>query len=197
MPSPTKALLDANVLFSNHLRNLLLQMAQNDMFDVKWSAMIETEWLRNMKPRTRQRIEAYTLALIRTEFADALVTGFKEREVGNTDAGDRHVASAAAAIAPCVLVTDNLKHFDADTLRALDVTVRSPDDFLCDLFEAKPKVIDAVTREACANLMKPVQPGRIFGYAREPMQSPEVWRGASRLDTAGAPCQGVEDFHQA
>jgi hypothetical protein len=155
MPSPTKALLDANVLFSNHLRNLLLQMAQNDLFDVKWSAMIEHEWLRNMKPRTRLRIEAHTLPLIRTEFADALVTGFDpDREVGKTDAGDRHVASASAAIAPCSLVTDNLKHFDVDALQALDVTVRSPDDFLCELFKAKPEVIEAVTREACANLTK-------------------------------------------
>jgi hypothetical protein len=34
MPGPVKALLDANVLYSNHLRNLLLQMAQNDLFDV-------------------------------------------------------------------------------------------------------------------------------------------------------------------
>jgi hypothetical protein len=155
MPSPTKALLDANVLYSNHLRNLLLQMAQNDLFDVKWSAMIEDEWLRNMQPRTRQRIESYTLRLIRIKFADALVTGFEpDREVGKTDAGDRHVASAAAAIAPCVLVTDNLKHFDADALQALDVTVRSSDDFLCDLFKAKPEVVDAVTREACANFKK-------------------------------------------
>jgi hypothetical protein len=155
MPSPTKALLDANVLYSNHLRNLLLQMAQNDLFDVKWSAMIQDEWLRNMKPRTRSRIESHTLPLIRKGFADAQVTGFDpDREVGKTDAGDRHVASAAAAIAPCVLVTDNLKHFDADALQALDVTVKSPDDFLCELFKAKPEVVDAVTREACANLTK-------------------------------------------
>jgi hypothetical protein len=33
MPRPVKALLDANVLYANHLRNLLLQLAQNDLFD--------------------------------------------------------------------------------------------------------------------------------------------------------------------
>ena len=153
MPNPIRALLDANVLYSNHLRNLLLQMAQNDLFDAKWSAMIEEEWLRNMKPRTRERIESRTLPLIRTWFADTLVTGFDPaREAGETDAKDRHVASAAVAIAPCVLVTDNLKHFDAQALQALGVTVRSPDEFLCDLFEEKPEVVDAATREAAANL---------------------------------------------
>lgn len=113
MPSPTTALLDANVLYSNHLRNLLLQMPYNDLFDAKWSATIEEEWPRKT-PRTRQRIESHTLRLIRKGFAKALVSGFDpDREFGKTDAGDRHVASAAAAIAPCILVTDNLKHFDA------------------------------------------------------------------------------------
>jgi hypothetical protein len=50
MLSPVKALLDANVLYSNHLRNLLLQLAQNDVFDARWSELIEQEWLRNMEP---------------------------------------------------------------------------------------------------------------------------------------------------
>jgi hypothetical protein len=56
MLSPVKALLDANVLYSNHLRNLLLQLAQNDVFDARWSELIEQEWLRNMEPSTRARI---------------------------------------------------------------------------------------------------------------------------------------------
>jgi hypothetical protein len=50
MPSPVRALVDANVLYSNHLRNLLLQIAQNDAFEVHWTAEIEDEWLRNMEP---------------------------------------------------------------------------------------------------------------------------------------------------
>jgi hypothetical protein len=153
MPNLIKALLDANVLYSNHLRNLLLQMAQNDLFDAKWSEMIEQEWLRNMEPRTRERIESRTLPLTQTWFADALVTGFDpNRPVGKTDAKDRHVASAAVAIAPCVLVTDNLKHFDFGALKALGVVVQSPDNFLCGLFDAKPDAIEAATREAAANL---------------------------------------------
>ena len=54
MLNSVRALLDANILYSNHLRNLLLQIAQNDLFDPKWSALIEEEWLRNMEPRTRR-----------------------------------------------------------------------------------------------------------------------------------------------
>jgi hypothetical protein len=155
MTRPIRALLDANVLWSNHLRNRLLQMAENEPFEAKWSAMIEQEWLRNMTPRTRGRIEAVTLPLIRKWFGDALVTGFDtDREIGRTDAGDRHVASAAAAIAPCVLVTNNLRHFDVEALETLGVTVQTADAFLSALFDAQPEVVEAATREATANLTK-------------------------------------------
>ncbi len=155
MPNPTTALLDANVLCSNHLRNLLLQIAYNDLFDVKWSAAIQDEWLRNMQPATQKHISSYTLRLIGEAFPNALVGGFDpHREIGKTDAGDRHVASAAASIAPCILVTDNLRHFDVHAIQALDVIVKSTDAFLCDLFQAKPEVVETATREACANLKK-------------------------------------------
>ena len=67
MPSPVKALLDANVLYSNHLRNLLLQLAQNDLFDARWSERIEQEWLRNMEPLTRERIASSTPQEVRSD----------------------------------------------------------------------------------------------------------------------------------
>jgi hypothetical protein len=62
MPRPVKARLDANVLYSNHLRNLLLQLAQNDLFDARWSERIEQEWLGTMEQRTRERSLNYRRA---------------------------------------------------------------------------------------------------------------------------------------
>jgi hypothetical protein len=61
MLTPVRALLDANVLHSNHLRNLLLQLAQNDVFDARWSALIEEEWLRNLEPPIRNRVASNTI----------------------------------------------------------------------------------------------------------------------------------------
>jgi hypothetical protein len=153
MPSPVKALLDANALYSNHLRNLLLQLAQNDVFDARWSERIEHEWLGAMEEQTRERIAARTIPLIRSGFPGALVDGFDpERVIGATHWKDRHVASAAAAIAPSVLVTNNLKDFDFEALAALGVKVKNPDDFLTDLFDANPALVEAGTREAAGNL---------------------------------------------
>jgi hypothetical protein len=155
MLSPVKALLDANVLYSNHLRNLLLQLAQNDVFDARWSELIEQEWLRNMEPSTRARIAKNTVPLIRDGFPGAIIGGFDpDRIIGKTHWKDRHVASAAAAIAPSVLVTENLKDFDFAELAALDVAVQTPDDFLADLFDANPALVEAATREAHDNLKR-------------------------------------------
>ena len=54
----------------------------------------------------------------------------------------------------CLLVTSNLKDFDFAALAALGVKVQSPDDFLADLFDANPALMEAVTREAAANLTR-------------------------------------------
>ena len=51
-------------------------------------------------------------------------------------------------------MTNNLKDFDFAALAALGVTVQSPDDFLTDLFDANPALVEAVTREAAANLTR-------------------------------------------
>ncbi|UZE50003.1 PIN domain-containing protein [Rhodopseudomonas sp. P2A-2r] len=152
---PATALLDANVLFSGHLRNLLLQLAANDVFVVKWSPRIEDEWLRNMPAETRERIVTGTVPIIRELFPDAYVNDFDpERSIGRTDPKDRHVASAAVAVAPSVLVTFNLKDFDVAALEVLGVRVLSPDQFLSEVFESGPAIVDAATREAAANLSR-------------------------------------------
>jgi hypothetical protein len=152
---PVTALLDANVLPSNHLRNLLLQLASNDVFIVKWSPLIEDEWLRNTPAQTRDRIAARTFPLIKEHFPDAHVTSFDpERVIGATNWKDRHVASAAATLAPSVLVTLNLQDFDIAALAAIKVAVRSPDDFLTELFASGPEIVEAAARDAADNLTR-------------------------------------------
>ena len=68
----TKALLDANVLWSGHQRNLLLQLAIQETISVYWTADILEEWLSNVDAALRTRLEARTLPLMRLHFPDAL-----------------------------------------------------------------------------------------------------------------------------
>jgi hypothetical protein len=154
-PPPSKALLDANVLFSIHQRNLLLQIASNNLFSVAWTALIEDEWLRNLEERTRARVAARTIPLIRSHFPQALVGGFDPSlAIGRTDPKDRHVAAAAAHIAPCFLLTWNLRHLDIEELARRNVTVETPDDFLARLYDKNPEPLHDAVREAHANLTK-------------------------------------------
>ena len=155
MRNRLKVLLDANVLFSNQQRNLLLQLASQEVIDVVWTAMIEDEWLRNTEIRTRKRIISRTLPLIRDHFPSALIEGFDpSAKIGSTDEGDRHVASAAVKSAPCVLITRNIGHFDVEELAKYGINVETPDAFLSALYDADPNVVHDVTRAAQANLTK-------------------------------------------
>ncbi|WP_108522404.1 PIN domain-containing protein [Bradyrhizobium algeriense] len=130
MPRPVTGLLDANVLYSNALRNLLLQLALNDAFEARWTDRIEDEWLRNLEDRTRDRVSQRTLPLIRKHFPDAIICDFDaDQAIGSTDPKARHVAGAAVAVQACALITNNLNDFDASELAKLGVRVLSPDVF--------------------------------------------------------------------
>ncbi|WFU31457.1 PIN domain-containing protein [Bradyrhizobium brasilense] len=155
MPRPVTALLDANVLYSNALRKLLRQLALNDAFEARWTDLIEDEWLRNLEDRTRHRVSQRTLPLIRKHFLEVIVRDFDaDQTIGDTDPKDRHVAGAAVAVAPCVLITNNLVDFDVKELAKLGVRVLPPDEFLVGLFDEAPEFIEAATREAASNLTR-------------------------------------------
>ena len=45
---PVVAILDANVLYSAPLRDLLLQLAYDGLYQARWTAEIDAEWTRNL-----------------------------------------------------------------------------------------------------------------------------------------------------
>lgn len=120
------ALIDACVLVSPLKRNMVLSLAEAELFRVRWSAKIldETqcaigEWLsRKGHPdaaagaqRARQNME--------TAFVDAEVRDYQY--IRGTleplpDDGDGHVIAAAIKCRADVIVTDNLKDFPARIL---------------------------------------------------------------------------------
>ena len=69
------AVLDANVLYSAPVRDLLLQLAFSGVFQARWSADIENEWTRNLladRPELATRIPL-TQVRMRNAILDALV----------------------------------------------------------------------------------------------------------------------------
>lgn len=147
-------LADANVLWSPQLRNLLLQLAHQDVFRIFWTDLIIEEWLRNISPEQRVRCEAGTVPLMRRHFPQAWLPTMTATPFGTTDRKDRHVAAAAVHVAPSALITWNLKDFDREALHVQGVEVLSPDQFLRRTFDGAPAVVLEFTLQAQANLTR-------------------------------------------
>jgi hypothetical protein len=155
-----QAVLDADVLYPSHLRDLLLRLSIAGMYRARWTAAILDEAFRSLaanRPdidpsrleRTRERMN--------TGIEDVLVTGYARLidTVSLPDPGDRHVVAAALRCGAEVIVTRNLRHFPASTLDPLGVEAQHPDDFVLGLLDTAPGVVVGVVAEQAAALARP------------------------------------------
>jgi predicted nucleic acid-binding protein len=138
----TVALLDANVLYPAPLRDILLQIAVEDLFQPKWTEKIHEEWiealLRNEPHRARKDLER-TRMLMENSVVDALVDGYEALMEGLTlpDPNDRHVLAAAITGRCDLIITQNLSDFPPHILTSYGVQAKHPDEFLLELLEDK------------------------------------------------------------
>jgi len=156
------SVLDASILYSAAVRDLVLSLAANGLYRPAWSELIHDEWMRNLianqgggarirayASRTRQRMDAI--------FPDALVDGFQPLIAGLTlpDAKDRHVLAAAIHVGAAAIVTYNLPDFPASELDGFGIEAWHPDEFVEFLFNSEmDAALDAV-REHRAWLRHP------------------------------------------
>lgn len=145
-------LLDANVLVPQRLSSLLLTLAENDLFQPRWSEQILNEVERTLvnklsiePARASRRLEAMQRA-----FPRATVTGH-ESVIGDPrcDIKDQHVYAAAQCARAGILVTFNLRDFPTVADRKGDVPIQHPDHFLLQLWSEEPRDVEsAITRES-------------------------------------------------
>jgi predicted nucleic acid-binding protein len=152
-------LLDANVLYSAPLRDLLLQLAFAGLFQARWSADIDDEWKRNLlaaRPELASQI-TLTHAVMHRAIPDALVTGYQPliADLSLPDPDDRHVLAAAITAVADVIVTFNLKDFPAAALAPYGVEAQHPDVFLQSLIVAMPLQVLAAVKTCLSRLTRP------------------------------------------
>lgn len=154
------AQLDTCVLYPSHLRDVLLQIAQNGVYRALWSSEILDELARTLKARHLGRghdertVDAYVqrlLAQMTTAFPDALVENWSAlvSTVTLPDPDDRHVVAAAIVGRADVIVTQNLRDFPADALPT-PLLVQSADVFLLDSLDLHPDAVLAAVRMVAA-----------------------------------------------
>lgn len=159
MPAYT-VLLDANVLYPAPMRDALMQLAVTDLFSARWTADIHREWiealLRNDPRRDRAVLER-TRDLMDRATRDALVTGYEPLipALSLPDPDDRHVLAAAITGRCDAIVTQNLKDFPEEALRAFGIEAQHPDDFICNQLALAPGVVCGAFRKVRARLKNP------------------------------------------
>jgi predicted nucleic acid-binding protein len=170
LPAPFKVVLDACVIYPFLIRDVLLEAAAKDCYQVCWSEMILDEAFRNLikNGRITEEKAARLAATMRRAFPDAQVTEYEDLIPSmQNDEKDRHVVAAAVKAGAQVIVTANMRDF-----RKLPsgVEAQTPDDFLSNLFDLQPSrmigVLETIARR----------------YQTPPMTIPEILEALDLYD---------------
>jgi hypothetical protein len=143
MDRPPTAIVDACVLYSAPVRDLVVRLAQAGLLEARWTDEIHDEWIRNVlknNPRlVRDRLER-TRSLMDAAVRDCLVAGYADLIDSLTlpDEDDRHVLAAALRAGASVILTFNLSDFPPDTLAPHGIEARHPDHLFAELLDADP-----------------------------------------------------------
>ena len=136
---------DADVLYPNTLRDLLIRIAQlphlsfpGGAVQAKWTEQILDEMLRALqknRPDISDEKASRLRALMNAAVRDCMVTGYEPLipSLELPDPDDRHVLAAAIKVNAQVIVTRNLKHFPKAKLAPWGTKAKSPDDFVRDV----------------------------------------------------------------
>lgn len=151
---------DANVLYPNTLRDLLIRIAQAGLVQAKWTAAILDEVdgaLRRGRPDISEEKRARLRALMNDAVPDCLVTGFEPLVpvLELPDAKDRHVVAAAIRAKAQLIVTDNLDDFPSAYLAGWDIEPKSADDFLVDQIHLNRQVVYAAVQRIADSRQHP------------------------------------------
>ena len=147
------AVYDADVLYPNTLRDLLIRIAQlPHLVQAKWTHEILEEVavaLRKNHPdisaektdRLRERMNAAV--------RDCLVSGYEPliAALELPDPNDRHVLAAAIKAKAQIIVTKNLRDFPAERLAPWDLKAKSPDSFVRDQIDIDRQAVWACVQQ--------------------------------------------------
>lgn len=160
MDNSINVILDACVLYSAPTRDLLLNLAEQELYSPKWSPIIQKEWLENLLLKrtdlTRSQLER-TSKMMNKFFPSAMVSDFEFLidSVQLPDQNDRHVVAAALFSNSPIIVTFNLKDFPTNYLSQFNIQAIHPDDFICELYEVNESAVKQAFQNQLDSLKNP------------------------------------------
>lgn len=144
------------------LRDLLMNMAAEDVVRAHWTDEIQEEWIRNLL-RNRPDLKRESLERTRRAMDETiecgLVCGYEAliETLQLPDPDDRHVLAAAIHVRAKWIITFNLNDFPAENLVSYGVEAVSPDDFIC---RAKSIDLQGVLQAAQKHRLKLKRPSK-------------------------------------
>jgi predicted nucleic acid-binding protein len=147
------AVYDANVLYPNTLRDLLIRIAQlPHLVQAKWTEDILDEVvdaLRKNFPDISAEKSGRLRERMNAAVRDCLVTGYKPliASLELPDPDDRHILAAAIKAKAQIIVTRNLLDFPAAQLSPWDLKAKSPDSFVRDQIDIDRQAVWACVQQ--------------------------------------------------
>ena len=153
-------ILDACVLYPAPIRDILLNLADLEIYSPKWSEIIQEEWIRNLlknRPDLSKQKLGRTIQAMNAAFPDAEVHAFEELIdlLELPDLGDRHVLAAAIKCKADAIITFNTKDFPKENLDQYNIEVYTPDEFVYFLNELNPSIVKQAFENQLASLKSP------------------------------------------
>lgn len=157
------AVLDACVLYPAPLRDFLLHLATQKLYQPKWSDIIHDEWTRSLlKNREDLNVKSLekTVDMMNTFFRDANVEtneNFEKilNELDLPDKDDRHILTTAILSNAEFIITFNLKDFPIQELSKYDIKPIEPDEFCLILFRSNSNLVKQAFHNQLESLKNP------------------------------------------
>lgn len=119
--------------------------AAEGLLIVKWSDIIQNEWLRNLLANRADLKKEQLIQIVRAMnlvFPDANVKIFEVfiSGINLRDKDDRHVVACAIRCNADVIVTFNIKDFSTKELAKFGIEIQNPDELISNLIDINPKL---------------------------------------------------------
>lgn len=136
------AFLDANVIRGQLTNDILLSLAEREVFNPRWSQTVLDEMRRNRPAGVSEKQIDHRIDAMNSFFPRAMTSGHEGLILGmNADLKDRHVLAAAVHSRSQVLVTDNVKDFDPPSTGANAMRVEKLSQFLVRKLQERPDLV--------------------------------------------------------
>lgn len=151
--------MDACVLYSATLRDIVLRLAELGLLSPRWSGRILDETVRALV-RTRPDLHSgqirHLVDCMTRAFPESMIEPIHMASMGIPDPGDEHVLAVAVASSADILLTLNVRDFLAEVVqRVTTAQVVTPDELLVALLAEDPAVVHFVVTAMAADLRNP------------------------------------------